>query len=200
MRCIAGIPIAAAVLLASCTETRVIEERGFITLRELQPGGLRPVQAERESAAVGFESVLMKDSMQGTPDEHDPLRRTLPGGQVRLYSFSPRHLIHHMLVTLAHSETALINEWILSASLKELYKADGRDPDEIAAYMVEHAPEIIQLLKLVPLGESTPGAVFEDIGRNRYRLAPLGSDMLELRFHAIQLAIENGEFRLLMIE
>lgn len=183
-----------------CVETRVIEERGVLSLRELQPGGLRPVRADQDTTAGGFETVLMTESLPGVADELDPLRRTMPDGTVRLYAFSPRHLVHHLLVTLTEGETELLNEWLVSTSLKEFYEGEGRRPEEAAEYLVKNARDIIPLLKLLPLGENTPGASFRDIGRNRFRLAPLGAEMLELRYHAIQMTIEERQFRFLLLE
>ncbi|MCA9306670.1 MAG: hypothetical protein KDA16_09060 [Phycisphaerales bacterium] len=184
-----------------CTETRIVEERGVITLRDLQPGGLRPVRADQPSqTSAGFESVLMTDELPGTPAEDDPLRRTMPDRSIQLFSFSPRHLIHHLQVTIQNNEPELINQYLISESLKDHYTAQRRDPREIPDFLIKNARDVQRLLKLLPLGENTPGATFEDIGRNRFRLAPLGADMLELRYHALQLSIEDGQFRLLMLE
>lgn len=186
---------------SACVQTRVIEERGVITLRDLQPGGLRPVREDQpEQTAGGFESVLMPPNLPGTPVDDNPLRRTMPDQSVRLFSYAPRHLISHLQDAIRNNEPELIDQYLISQSLKDLYTGEGRDPSQIAQYIIDHADEVLRLLKLLPLGENTPGATFQDIGRNRFRLAPLGAGMLELRFVALQLTIENREFRLLMIE
>lgn len=187
--------------LAGCVETRVIEERGVITLRDLQPGGLRPVRADQpDQTTGGFESVLMPPHLPGTPVDDNPLRRALPDRSVRLFSFAPRHVINNLQDAIRNKETDLIDRYLISQSLKDLYAAEGRDPHQIARFIMENDEEVLRLLKLLPLGENTPGATFQDIGRNRFRLAPLGADMLQLQFTAIQLTIENREFRLLMLE
>lgn len=186
---------------AGCVETRIIEERGVITLRDLQPGGLRPVRADQpDQTTGGFESVLMPPNLPGTPVDDNPLRRTLPDRSIRLFSFAPKHLINNLQDALRNKETDLIDQYLVSQSLKDLYASEGRDPQQIARYLVDNADEVLRLLKLLPLGENTPGATFQDIGRNRFRLAPLGAGMLELRFVALQMAIEDREFRLLMLE
>lgn len=173
---------------------------GFQNLPGAQGG--YEVEGQRQARpARDFESLLPMDEATAAAAEIEgrPFRRRAADGSVILVSRAPYQLVVHLRDTLRDGETDLLFEQLLSDRLKQAYIDRGRDPRDAVAFLLRNQRHVQKFLEAVPAGERTPGAVFRPIGRNVYRLETLDKAQLELKFSKMDMIIENGRLRLLML-
>jgi hypothetical protein len=205
--------------LPACTE-RVVGSRGILTDIPGAEGGERP-EVEGESAAQSprnaeWEAVLSpyrkepdlaggtKEGKKGDglgPKEIAPLRMQRRDGSIALISNSPANVMYHLTQTLASGELELLYDQVLSEASKVEYRKRARDPREAVAWLAKRQEDIGALFAAMPLAEQTPGVSMTNIGRNRFRLSvePDVAQGMSLRLTAMDVIIEEGHFRLLMI-
>lgn len=199
-------------LLAACVagaagagcepETRVIAVRGGFHHLPGAEGGIQPEGGRSARRAAGWETVLRvydTEAPAGEDRDQDPLRHVAADGTVTLICRSPAHLVHHLRDTLRRGEVELVYEQLLAQQLKDNYIDRGRDPRDALTWILKKRRSIEKLLASMPAGERTPGATMKPIGRNAFRISPPGVELLELRYTSIDVTIEDGSFRLLMI-
>lgn len=135
------------------------------------------------------------------PVEIAPLRKQYPDGRIELVSAAPSHVIYHLTQTLANNETDLLFDQVLSDALKTSYRQRARDPREAVEWLTRRENDIAALFAAMPLAENTPGVRMEGIGRNRFRIRVLPDVAVDarLRLSTIDVIIEEGRFRLLML-
>lgn len=185
-----------AVSMPGCMERRIIAVRGNnIAALPGAQGGIKP-DVPRQRVTSTWESILTADAPPppGMPIEGEPNRRVLPDGSVHLVSKSPRHLVAHLRDVIQRDEMDLLYEQLLSEHTKEWYRNRGRDPREAIEYIERNATEMRELLMDLPMGEGTPGARFENAGRNAFRLRAPGAAWSDKRFTTIAMRIERRRF------
>lgn len=183
--------LAAAVLLAGCeTETRVIRDnRPLANLPgAVVAGGSQPA---RRGPGIVDPTFL--------PPEQ--LRITAENGDITLNARSGRHLMTHIAQTLLNNERDLFTEQVLSEVTKQEFRARGLDPAEAFDLLRRQERDVMELFNAMPLGERTPGAVFENLGRadrggQIARVRMTGSLTNELRYTAMDMVMEKGSWRL----
>ncbi len=127
------------------------------------------------------------------------LRRTNRDGTVTLFSRSPSDVMYHVMTTLDKKEHDLLFDQVLAESTKAEYRRRGRDAWEAVEFLAKRRGDIAALFGTFPMGDQTPGVALESIGRNMFRLSAPVAMARELRLHSLDVVIEDGQFRLLMI-
>ena len=107
--------------------------------------------------------------------------------------------MYHVMTTLENKEYDLLLDQVIASSTKSEYRSRGRDPNEAVEYLVKRRDDIAALFATFPMGDQTPGVQMESIGRNTFRLTAPVAMTRELRLHTLDVVIEVGQFRLLMI-
>ena len=143
---------------------------------------------------------LLGNETPGEPVEGRPLRRTLPDGGVLLLSRTPRELIANLYETLRDNEVVLLEEQVISERTKRAYYARGKTARDAAEWLVKNQAHVEALIGVMPAAEQTPGVFMKPLGQNAFRLTLGGSEMLELKYKTVDVVIEQGRFRLLMIQ
>ncbi|MBL8745404.1 MAG: hypothetical protein JNK58_03505 [Phycisphaerae bacterium] len=221
-------PIASAtaalilVITACASEERVVSARGG--LFDL-PGAQSPVidetrsdpakQTAARNAAGPWDNVLRSfpgyepppdpDARNNpareplTPGEALGLRRKNPDGTFTLFARSPADVMYHVMTTLDKKEYDLLLDQVIAEETKAEYRRQGRDPREAINFLVQRRADIAALFATFPMGDQTPGVNLKTIGRNQFRLTAPVAMTQELKLHTLDVAIENGNFRLLMI-
>ncbi|MEM8835899.1 MAG: hypothetical protein AAGD00_08765 [Planctomycetota bacterium] len=179
-----------------CTETRIVERRG-INIGALSDGS----GAQPQNTFEGILGSYAPDDLDES-EALDPsgLRREREDGSIVLVSRSPRHLIYHLMQTINAQEWDLLYEHLLAEDLKDAYAQRGLDPEESVAFIRRHRDDVRELLITMPAGEYSPQVRMETIGRNAFRLRMSSAELLEMRFESIDVVIEDGSFRLLLID
>ena len=183
--------LAAAVALAGCeTQTRVVRDS-------------RPL-ANLPGAVVGGQN----QPLQRGPGIIDPtflppdqLRVVAENGDITLNARSGRHLMTHIAQTLLNNERDLFTEQVLSEVTKREFRARGLEPADAFDMLRRQERDVMELFNAMPLGERTPGALFENIGRAEgggqiARVRITGALTSELRYTAMDMVMERGSWRL----
>jgi hypothetical protein len=206
--------LSAAALFCCQTEQRVVGMKGGLSGLGRLPGGTAQLPPESlggdpnvrepgKGAQAGGDqwTRLLGKEDPGEPIEGRPLRRKLPDGGVILLSRSPRELIANLYETLQDNETQLIEEQIISAKTKRAYLAERKPASEAVAWLFKNRKDVEALIAAMPAGEQTPGVFMKPLGGNAFRLTMgAGSEMLDVKFRTLDVVIEQGRFRLLMIQ
>lgn len=176
---------------------------GFSNLAPEKTGGDPSVREPGKGAQAGGDqwSRLLGAETPGEPVEGRPLRRQLPDGGVLLLSRSPRELIANLYETLRDNEVQLFEEQVLSERTKRAYFAERKTPKDAVDWVFKNRKDVEALIAAMPAGEQTPGVFIKPLGNNAFRLTQgAGSEMLETKFRVLDVVIEQGRFRLLMIQ
>lgn len=191
-----------ALFLAGCQpEERIVSVKGNFQHLTGAQGGYETTEGTPRKK-FDLERALDRAEetpLPGEPVEGQPLRRKMPDGTILLVSRSPRHLVLHLAATLQAKEDELLLNQVLSERLKNNYRERGIDPMEAVKYMHKHEKEIYKLLVAIPMGDQTPGAITKTVGRNVFEIEAPGGVMLEQKFTRMQVVLESGGFRLLMM-
>lgn len=197
MRAAPAILIAAfAMMTLGCTETRVVSQRG-LNIGTLSDGSGAPPQNTFEGILGAYTPVELDESEAVDPSG---LRRERDDGSIVLVSRSPRHLVYHLMQTINAEEWDLLYDQLLADDLKSAYIRRGLDPEESLAFIRKHRDDVRELLITMPAGEFSPQVRMETIGRNAFRLRMSSAALLDMRFESIDVVIEDGSFRLLLID
>lgn len=191
-----------AAIAAGCTPTtRVVAVRGGLQNIEGAEGGIRPDGGGTPRRADDLRSVAARlyGPLPGVPVDGLELRRELENGDIVLVTRSPGELVFHLRRTIRDEEWDLIYDQLLSEHLKEAYAERDMDPRESVEFIKRYARDIVQLLSMVPAGDQTPGADFQRLGRNAYRLTIPGGKANETTFHSMDIVFENRQFLLRML-
>lgn len=197
----AAVILLAALTLAACEQERVVSVKGGLSGLGKLPGAASNIPEsayEKPTDGDRFQKLLDKDQ-PGQPVEGKPLRRQLDNGEIYLISRSPRELISHLYDTLQNDERALLESQVLAERTKRAYRAAGKPPADAADWIFRNRKWIEDLIAAMPAGEQTPGVFMKPLGDNAFRLTLNGSELLDLRYKALEVVIEEGRFRLLMI-
>lgn len=183
------------------TEQRVVGVKGGFSGLARLPGAQSQLPPEALPPAEPSDrwSRLLPQDEPGEPVEGRPLRRVLPTGDVVLLSRSPRELIVHLYETLRDEEYELLEKQVLSERTRSAYRREGKPVGEAVRWLIRNRDEIEKLISAMPVGDQTPGVLMNPLGNNAFRLSVQGGEMLPMRYHTLDVVIEEGRFRLLMI-
>jgi len=121
-------------------------------------------------------------------------------GEVHLYAHSGRHLMAHIYTTLLEGERELFTNQVLSAATRAEFEARGLDPASGFDMLLRDRDDIFALFDLMPMGEYTPGVIWEKLGQfdgqNVVRLGVNGPATNELRYRYFDMIFEHGNWRL----
>ncbi len=188
-------------LPACATEERIVSVKGnFQNLAGAQGG----YETTEGPARKQFDLERALDRAEETPlpgeaVDGQPLRRKMPDGTIILITRSPRHVVLHLAATLQAKEDDLLLNQVLSERLKNNYRERGIDPMEAVKYLRKNEKDIYKLLVAIPMGDQTPGAITKTVGRNVFEVEAPGGVMLEQKFTRMQVVLESGGFKLLMV-
>lgn len=213
------IAIAAVLVLpgTGCVEKRVVSVRGGLTGLPGAQGGIQPEgQPTAQAPGGGWDRLLstfddVNASDRGTKrpgtassavsaaEMPSDLRIRHEDGSETLVLKAPSHVMYHLTFTLERKEYDLLIEQVLSERTKAEYRKRALDPMAAAKWLARRQEDIARLFATIPQGEQTPGVLMETIGPNMFRLRAPTLMRSELRYDTIDVIIERGEFRLLMI-
>jgi len=131
--------------------------------------------------------------------------RATPGGSVviepapgkrQIISRSASHLIHHIRQTLLDDDVELFTEQVLSEITRQEFIDRGLEPTEAFAWLKKDQQEIERLFSYMPMGEHTPNVVMRPLGGKAYRVLVTGPGTNELKYNAMDMVMEGGNWRL----
>lgn len=171
---------------AACQE-RVVNYKPFLS-------GLEGVQTESPAVFDGPSAAGVDRAAEG--DEFTLVRKN-EDGTVTLLAKSGRHLMAHILRTLAEDEKAQFTEQVLSEITLAEYHERGRDPVEAFELLKKHQKEVAKLFNRMPMGEHSPNVNMEAIGKNMFRVRVTGQSKKGLeRWTGFDMVFERGNWRL----
>lgn len=165
-------------------------------------GGLKPEsQVSDQEQMDRWTKLLAKNpkNVEGEAVEGRPLRRKMQDGKYILISRAPHELMQHLFETLRDQEYDLLEQEVLSQRTRSEYLARGKKPREAVEWLVRNQSDVEALLVSMPAGEQTPGVLMTPIGNNAFALSPSGAEVLDLKYKTLDVVIERGQFKLLMI-
>ncbi len=186
--------------VACAPRERVISVRGGLIGIPGASGGHRGASTARTGA--GFENILADESDIEAYDslsEAGYLRLKDDDGNIILVSRSPAHVVFHLRETLVSEEVDLLYSQVLSERTKQNYRSRGMDPMLAVEYLARNRNAVLDFLATIPMGEKTPGVLHESIGRNMFRYKSGGAVAMGLKFSAMDVIIEDKNFRLLLL-
>lgn len=170
------------IVLPGCVEETIISNRPFLAG---VPGAVtgRPVTAPtgaRESDATPPDQLIVQ-----TPD-----------GKTELIARTGRQLMIHIFNTLNDDDADLFVDQVLSEMTKQEFYQRGLDPKEAFIEMQRRREDIDALFALIPMGESTPGAIVTNQGRKTLRIELVGMAARGLTWRGMDMTLEKGNFKL----
>ncbi len=192
--------------MQGCVEERVVAVRGGLQNVPGAVGGIRPDPSRGGSSNVDLGDRWSR-ILAGYGDPHqelvgsdeDPRRHVDEFGGVTLILRSPADVLWHLYQTLQRGEWDLLYQQVVSDRLKRNYVEHFREAEESLRFLRENRQEIIILLENLPNAELTPGADFRTIDPGAFRITASPESTREARFKSIDVIIEDGVFRLLLI-
>jgi len=181
--------ITIACLLATCLgcQERMVNYKPFLS-------GLEGAQTQTPATSSGSSNPALERASEG--DEFTLVRRN-DDGTVTLIAKSGRHLMAHILRTLAEDEKAQFTEQVLSEVTRAEYHERGRDPVEAFDLLKKNQKEIAKLFNRMPMGEHSPNVNMEAIDKNMFRVRVTGQSRKGLeRWTGFDMVYERGNWRL----
>lgn len=147
---------------------------------------------------TGRDGRIDVDQINIPPDQ---LRVDRGDGVIELRARSARHLMIHIYNTMMRDDDIeLFTDQVLSKVTADEFVQRGRNPREAYRMLKRHERDIRALFDAMPAGEQTPGVHWSRVGdvdgTRIYRLQVDGPGTSELRFTAMDIAMERGNFRL----
>jgi len=176
---------AALALLAGCArEERVVRWNPLLGSLPGAESGAPVVRGEGEyvdPTAVADDRIVLQDP---ATKEKTLLART------------GRHLMVHIYTTLESGERELFTKQVLSRVTRDEYLLRGMDPGLAYDELARRRRDVIALFDALPAGERTPGARVRPLGAKAQRIEATGSRVSQLRWSAMDMVMEEGNWRL----
>lgn len=176
--------LAVSLFLPACVEERVVYDRPLLSGL---PGTetSRPVTGPRYSgpdprAEVADDQIVVKN----------------PDGTKTLIAKTGRHLMIHIHNALQEDDAATFVDQILSEQTREEYYRRGLDPVEAFKTLKKHRADVKKLFDQMPMGEYTPGLYVRNMPGKITRLEANGSGIRDLDWIAIDMVMEQGNWKL----
>jgi hypothetical protein len=177
----------AAVLAgASCApEERIVRYKPFLA-------GLENVQTQAPAVSDRANG--------GATETQDPSKFSIvkenPDGTKTLISRSGLHLATHIQRTLAENDEKNFTAQLLSRITRDEFRERGLDPSQAFRALKPREKDIARLFARMPLGEHSPNAVMEPIGRNMFRVRVTGKSTEDLYWTGYDMVLEDGNWKL----
>ncbi len=153
--------------------------------------------ARSQTPFTGRDGRMDADPTNIPPDQ---LRVDRGDGVIELRARSARHLMIHIYNTLRDNDADLFTDQVLSKVTADEFVQRGRNPREAFRILKRQERDILALFHMMPSGEQTPGVYWTRIGdvdgTRIYRLQVDGPGTADLRYTAMDIAMERGNFRL----
>ena len=197
----------APVLLSGCMEERVVAVRGGLQNMPGAVGGIRPDRPDSgESGGIASNRWSRYLEAYGDPhakltgSEEDPRRHIDEFGNVTLIMRSPADVLYHTYWTIQRGEWEILYEQVISDRLKRNYVEHFKDPEESVRFLRRNRQDVQQLLEVLPGAEMTPGALLSTVGPLAFRITASPEQTHGKKFKSVDVVIEDGVFRLLLIK
>lgn len=196
--------VAAAPLMGCASEERIVSVRGGLYG---VPGAQSNIglTARPVSAGTSIENIVDRyhgGSQQlevGEEVEGWPNRRRLDDGSLFLISRSPGDLVVHLFETTIDGDWELMYSQLIAEEAKDNYRQANRDPEEIIRFLREHRVDFVTLLRHLNYGEHSPGVRLIPLPGNLYRLdVPTAREKMQ-RFSTMEMVLEDGRMKLLLV-
>lgn len=194
-------------LLSGCVEERVVAVRGGLQNMPGAVGGIRPDRSRSEDLPAGtsdrwgrYLAAYGDPHAQLTGSESDPRRHIDEFGNVTLILRSPADVLYHSYWTIQRGEWELLYDQVVSDRLKRNYVEHFKEPEESVRFLRRNRQDVLQLLELLPGAEMTPGALLSTVGPLAFRITASPEQTFGKRFTSVDVIIEDGVFRLLLIK
>jgi hypothetical protein len=175
---------AAVVVLCGCeAEERVVRYDPIFA-------GLKDAQLGMQPVGVG-ETVVDPTAMP-----EDQLVTRHEDGTVTLRAPAIRHVMVHMARAMAENDENLLYEEVVSEETKRHFSAGGGDPREATLnFLAEHQEDVLALFGRMNAAERTPGVRLTKVSPRGFRLEVSGKQANGLRFTALWVVMERGNWR-----
>ena len=121
-----------------------------------------------------------------------------PDGTKKLTIRGAREMIGHLRSLLAAQEkdvpeaAELFFEQVLSPETRGEFESRGMGPEEAFAFLKAEEEDLLQLFSRMPMGEHTPTAVTEDLGKNTQRVRLTRDASKGLRWVGLDMVLSRG--------
>lgn len=179
-----AIAILVFVLGGCATETRILTP----PLMSRIPGATTSSEFERP-AKPGEQQGLGPASSEKTLLEK-------PDGSKYMVAHNGRELMLNILKCFEDDLPEIFVRDVLCAVTKAEYADRGIDPVEAYHTLRKRKADIMLLFERIPGGEFTPGMLVQTVGRNMFRLELTGKFTTGLPYTGMDMAFENGNYKL----
>ena len=193
----------ALVLLAGCKPYR-IERHVRPAFYQSASQSVLPDEVELEDGTI-VEYVAPKSTKPPVAGGDDPdakpfeIREELDDGTVILRCILPEHVIANTMTCLRNREYELMWDQLLAQRTRAAYGNDGLGFDDFADFMDEERPEIMKTLNRMSFGFMGQDVILDSGARGalRARFSPRLAS--EFRFTIVEMTMEKGGLKLVLI-
>jgi hypothetical protein len=187
-RCFTPIILALAVAISGCKpEEKVVRYKPFFS-------GLDGVETREPTV------IEQQPGMAGTEDAEitdDDLIIENEDGSKTLISRSGLQLMSHIRRLLAEGDADTFASQVLSQVTRDEYNQRQIDPRESFKTLKEREKDILLLFARMPMGESSPTVIVDQLGRNTFRVRVTGDARRGLgRYTGMDMIMEKGNWKL----
>jgi hypothetical protein len=120
-----------------------------------------------------------------------------PDGTKKLVIRNGRDLMAHIQRTLAEDDAKTFADQVLSKVTRDEFAARGLDPREAFTMLKPYERDVARLFARMPMGEHTPNARMDPVGRNVFRVKLTGKAADGVgRWIGFDMVFEAGQWRL----
>jgi hypothetical protein len=188
------------VALVGCkAEERVVKYKPFLSGI---PGASHKVAAVDETGDA--ERLSQRDPFAGgEPQTEDERQGKIviehPDGSKTLVLTSIRHMMTHLERTLDDDEDDLLIDQVIAPSTTQHYALEGRDIEELVAFLKKRRRDIAVLFSRMPFAERTATVIMDKQGRNLFRLRLTGQAKKDTRFTELWTEFEKGQWKFVWV-
>ncbi len=155
------------------------------------------IEFENEGNQFGAQEATSNDESSSIDDAEGQTENA--DGTITLLAPLPEYLVNHLHAALIDQDYDLIMKQLVAFEAVELYKMQGRDPNEITQWLAANRRDVVQMLLRMNRGFNSTGVVWEKSG-DTYRMKLTGRTAQGMRFTILDLTRENGDFKMVLIK
>lgn len=122
-----------------------------------------------------------------------------PDGSVTLIAKSVRHLMAHIQLCLDKEDDKALLDQVISEQTKQEMKGQGREPEEVVAFLKKNRNEIALMFARMPFGEQSPNIIVKRPAKRTVVLELTGLASKDMRYTELWAVMEKGNWKLLWI-
>ena len=161
--------------------------------------GYRPFLAGFENGSSPYQGGSMGTLADRKAPPPPSLWTEQPGGKIVLHTPQIRALLINTLRTLSYGEDDLFDEYLVSRRLAEECDARGLEVMDAFESLRARLPELVELVRRMPLAEYSPSVRMEPIGNNVFDLNLIDDHRKGVKLTSVQVAFERGAWRLVWV-